>query len=161
MKRPKWALVACSAIVIAGISFLLFSQASQWSFGSDVPLIVRDSVTLHSGVVSAGASSCSTSGNSSYFLIVLYNPDPNTSVSNVILTSNSGQAPSSAYYLDSNNNCVQISIQNQPLVSHGGTTTLTIFFSRSSSFLIQPNQVFNYDIAFSNGQSLSGSVIAQ
>jgi flagellin-like protein len=160
--------VIATILLIAGtiVLALVVGAYTFGLFGSNVKTIQLNSATLFGGPLPASAS-CSTTG-AAYISLALNNPGAATNISSITLTGSS--LPSAVVPVGANaiwttrgGACLPIVAATQPGVSAGAVTTLNVFFQSGSATVgtLTTGQTFNYVISFVNGQSVSGSLLAQ
>jgi flagellin-like protein len=160
--------VIATIILIAGtlVLALVVGAYTFGLFGSNVKTI-----TLTSGNLAAGVTGSSTVAATAYLTMSLNNPGADTYVSSLTLTSSSltssivswcaptssGGAPAAG--------CTAIVFTADTVgandVGAGKVTPMTFYPQSSSSVPITSGQTFNYVINFANGQSVSGSLLAE
>jgi flagellin-like protein len=149
--------VIATIILIAGtlVLALVVGAYTFGLFGSNVKTITLSSATLYGGIESA-ARGGSLSG-SSYMTFSLNNPGSASSISSITLTG-SGIAAITTWensggtdFLQSGNN----------YLSGGQVSPYTLYPYGNNLNTITTGQTFNYVISFANGQSVSGSLVAQ
>ena len=157
--------VIATIILIAGtlVLALVVGAYTFGLFGSNVKTVTLSSATLYGGVSSDAATNATSS-----LTLALNNPGSATYITSLSLT---GTAITTVNSWCPNGDkvgaggCVQVAwtavgINNQ--MSPGKVTSFTFFPSNPPTTQpITTGQTFNYVINFANGQSVSGSLIAQ
>ncbi|MHB8565870.1 MAG: archaellin/type IV pilin N-terminal domain-containing protein [Nitrososphaerales archaeon] len=146
--------VIATIILIAGtlVLALVVGAYTFGLFGSNVKTIQLTSATLYGGTLSAtGAAACAGTATEQ---ISLNNPGSSTGVSGVTI-SGGGAASGTTGLFTVGSACQAASASNA--VSATGVTSLTIYVS----YAVTSGNTYNYVINFVNGQSISGSLIAQ
>ncbi len=141
------------ALVVGAYTFGLF--------GSNVKTITLTSATLYGGVsVTASQAATSSLGLS------LNNPGSLTEISSLTLTGTGLSSAITGWCASATANCPTPVVfgstaNNENNLTAGAVTTFTFYPKTVTSFSITTGQTFNYVINFANGQSVSGSLIAQ
>jgi len=158
--------VIATIILIAGtlVLALVVGAYTFGLFGSNVKTVTLSSATLYGGVTSSA-----TVNSTSSVTLSLNNPGSATYITSLTLTgtaisSITGWCPNSDHV---GGGCAQVAFtaagtSNQ--MPPGVVTSFTFFPSSIGAQVSQPittGQTFNYVINFANGQSVSGSLIAQ
>jgi len=168
MKNSKRGVtpVIATIILIAGtlVLALVVGAYTFGLFGSNVKTVTLASATLYGGVV-AGTGANSTSS----LVVALNNPGSATYVNSLTLTAAGLATPVTAWCPNSDKvgggGCTAISFAGSnanTALSQGQVTSLTFYPEQGAGgAAITTGQVFNYVINFANGQSVSGSLIAQ
>lgn len=120
--------------------------------------------TLTSANLFAGTlpttTQCSASGQA-YISFAINNLGKQTSITRFALTGSSLNGNIiTANYL-SGSSCTSISASGEPTMSASSVTPITLYFSSSASGILASGQTYNFIIDFANGQSISGTLIAQ
>jgi hypothetical protein len=137
------------ALVFGAYSFSLFRP--NVNHISLTTVVLTDGVTTDNLTIAATAS----------LQITLRNPDLNTTLSSIRFSEN-GQNPLTTWSISSSpGHGNSFLVNGQSLVSGGRTTSLTLYPVSSPSVEILPGATYDYIISFSNGQSISGALIAQ
>jgi len=158
--------VIATIILIAGtlVLALVVGAYTFGLFGSNVKTVTLSSGTLYGGVTADPATTSTSS-----LTFSLNNPGSATTITGVTLTGSgltstitawdTGSLPSPAA---NNINFQQAYGAGNPNAMPPGTVTSFTFYPWSAaSQPILTGQTFNYVITFANGQSVSGSLIAQ
>jgi flagellin-like protein len=157
--------VIATIILIAGtlVLALVVGAYTFGLFGSNVKTVTLSSATLYGGV-SASATVAATSS----LTLSLNNPGSASAITSLTLTGTglpapivtwSGVATAAGAQIVFINSYNSLSIYNA--LSPGQVTSYTFYPSTAPSEAITTGQTFNYVINFANGQSVSGSLIAQ
>jgi flagellin-like protein len=149
--------VIATIILIAGtlVLALVVGAYTFGLFGSNVKTVTLSSATLYGGTENAAVGAVSAS--SSYVTFSLNNPGSASSITGITLTGagissvTSWETSAGSTYSDG--------VQNN--MAGGQVTSYTFYPVNAASQTITTGQVYNYVIAFANGQSVSGSLIAQ
>jgi hypothetical protein len=166
LRHQELAIVGVTIVAIVLTSFSLTGIVNlQCIFGctSSHPVLT---VQLNGGTLFSGplptAPTCQAA-NSAYIVLALNNLGGATNILGMnILPGSSLNTTVTAYYLKGSNNiCTQISATDQPRVNANTITNLSIYFGGQVASALAKNQTYNYIISFANGQSISGSLIAQ
>ena len=176
MKGSKKAVtpVIATIILIAGtlVLALVVGAYTFGLFGSNVKTVTLASATLYGGVSATGNSAATSS-----LTVALNNPGSQTYITSVTLTGAGLNTPivvwdnTSAAQTSSNkitfssasmasNGCPNPTWNNNVLCA-GAVSSFTIYPYQPTAVPITTGQTFNYVINFQNGQSVSGSLIAQ
>ena len=155
--------VIATIILIAGtlVLALVVGAYTFGLFGSNVK-----TVTLSSGTLYGGVTASSSVVPTSSLTISLNNPGSATTVSSITLTGSgistivNWQAVAGAGTNTVNFNAGYVA-GGANAMSPGAVSSFTFFPWSSASQTITTGQTFNYVINFANGQSVSGSLIAQ
>jgi flagellin-like protein len=155
--------VIATIILIAGtlVLALVVGAYTFGLFGSNVKTVTLSSGTLYGGVTASSSVPATSS-----LTISLNNPGSATTISSITLTG-SGISTITQWQLaaGSGTNTVNFGATYAPgganAMSPGSVSSFTFFPWSSSSQSITTGQTFNYVINFANGQSVSGSLIAQ
>jgi flagellin-like protein len=154
--------VIATIILIAGtlVLALVVGAYTFGLFGSNVKTVTLSSATLYGGV-SATAASAATSS----LVFALNNPGSATYVTSLTL-SGAGIATISTWdnttaATGGGNTISFASSTGNNAMNAGTVSSYTYYPSAASAESITTGQVFNYVINFANGQSVSGSLIAQ
>jgi hypothetical protein len=151
------------ALVVGAYTFGLF--------GSNVKTITLTSATLYGGQEAATVGPVGGPPTSTSYLVVAFNnPGSLTAISSITMT---GSGIAAAYSWEfSNGTAVNFTVTSSgnPVGVGagmwgnglpGGQVTSFSFFPYGTAQPITTGQVYNYVINFANGQSVSGSLIAQ
>ena len=163
MKNSKRGVtpVIATIILIAGtlVLALVVGAYTFGLFGSNVKTVTLTSGNLFAGTMSGSAGTANATG-SPYISMALNDPGTKTTISSFGLTgSQSGVSASAAYcVVGTGGTCAAIAT-NIPNLTAGAVTSLTLWFYGTGSLV--SGQTYNYVISFANGQSVSGSLIAQ
>jgi flagellin-like protein len=155
--------VIATIILIAGtlVLALVVGAYTFGLFGSNVKTVTLSSATLYGGVTADPVTQATAS-----LTISLNNPGSATVISSITLT---GSGISTLTGWDTGNlQSVAPSLQYTPYTANspnamgpGTVTSFTFYPWAASSQAVLTGQTFNYVITFANGQSVSGSLIAQ
>ena len=172
MKNSKKGVtpVIATIILIAGtlVLALVVGAYTFGLFGSNVKTVTLSSATLYGGVANEEGLGASTTLNStSYMTFSLNNPGSSSSITGVTLTGSGilsitlWETTSSPYGI-----VFTATGSGNPNSMTGGQVTSYTFYpylakGPGATEPITTGQVFNYVISFANGQSVSGSLIAQ
>jgi flagellin-like protein len=149
--------VIATIILIAGtlVLALVVGAYTFGLFGSNVKTVTLSSATLYGGTEPLAIGNPPATG-ATYMTFSLNNPGSQSSITSITLTGAGvtavtlwGTSTGSAYNAGSNN-----------VLSAGQVSSYT-FYPYGTAQSIVTGQTFNYVISFQNGQSVSGSVIAQ
>jgi flagellin-like protein len=148
--------VIATIILIAGtlVLALVVGAYTFGLFGSNVKTVTLSSATLYGGTMVAAIGT--TGSGATYMTFSLNNPGSASTVTSITLTGagitavTSWQNSGGTAYLLSGNNALA-----------AGQVSSYTFFPYGTAQSITTGQTFNYVISFANGQSVSGSVIAQ
>jgi flagellin-like protein len=165
MKNSKRGVtpVIATIILIAGtlVLALVVGAYTFGLFGSNVKTVTLSSATLYGGVSATGAKNATSS-----LTVALNNPGSASYITGVTMTG-AGIATISSW--DNNTdfsaaaNLVVFTASHpgNTAMTPGSVTSFTFYPEATSQQSITTGQVFNYVINFANGQSVSGSLIAQ
>jgi len=149
--------------VIALLGLGIAAVAGVYAFYYSAPSCCVDNVrivTLSSATLFSGTPTNASDRGTSAFAITLNNPGAISSISLITITGYNLTSQVVVYRCFDGTDCEPISSSNVPLPSG-----LTHFDTNSSAFYLSASltegQVYNYVINFANGQSVSGSLIAQ
>lgn len=120
---------------------------------SVVTIFETSFITLTSANLQSGTASNSTMRGTANIIFSLSNNGSSTVITSMELTG-SGLAPTTVYQCSSSTSCSAI---NNAVVNAQSVTSVSFYFSSA----INNSQTYNYVIDFANGQSVSGSLIAQ
>jgi flagellin-like protein len=149
--------VIATIILIAGtlVLALVVGAYTFGLFGSNVKTVTLSSATLYGGTEPAAIGN-PPSGAATYMTFSLNNPGSASTITSITLTGAGvtavtlwGNVGGTGYLLSGNN-----------ALAAGQVTSYT-FYPYGTAQSITTGQTFNYVISFQNGQSVSGSVIAQ
>jgi flagellin-like protein len=157
--------VIATIILIAGtlVLALVVGAYTFGLFGSNVKTVTLSSATLYGGVTADAITTASSS-----LTLSLNNPGSASAITSLTLTGTGLPAPVTTWsgvataggaqivFINSYNS---LSVYNA--LSPGQVTAYTFYPSTAASEPITTGQTFNYVINFANGQSVSGSLIAQ
>ena len=163
MNKKAVTPVVATIILIAGtiVLALVVGAYSFGLFGSNVATVTVSSATLYGGV-SATTSSAATSS----IVFALNNPGSATYITQLTL-SGAGVTTISSWdnsSLASTGTNLIVFTSSHPgnnAMPAGQVTSFTYYPDSVTPQAITTGQVFNYVINFANGQSVSGSLIAQ
>jgi flagellin-like protein len=163
--------VIATIILIAGtlVLALVVGAYTFGLFGSNVKTVTLSSATLYGGQEPVAAAS--PTSTVSYVVVSLNNPGSTSSVSSITLTGSGLQAAVTTWYysngtatnfaLTTSANPVGVGTGEWGNGLPGGQVTSYSFYPYGLAQQITTGQTFNYVINFANGQSVSGSLIAQ
>jgi flagellin-like protein len=162
--------VIATIILIAGtlVLALVVGAYTFGLFGSNVKTVTLSSATLYGGTEPATVGV--PAQGASYLVFALNNPGSTSSISGLTLTGSgitsvstwgltNGTAASFTIATSANPVGVGAGLWANGLT--GGTVTSYTFYPFGTAQSITTGQVYNYVVSFSNGQSVSGSLIAQ
>jgi flagellin-like protein len=172
-RRAVTPVIATIILIAATLVLALVVGAYTFGlFGSNVKTVTLTSATLYGGV-SASATVVATSSLS----IALNNPGSQSYITSLVLTGTGFATPVSNWdntsAVSAAGNTITFtsaSIQaagcpsatwNNNVMCPGQVTTFTFYPEAAASVSVTTGQTFNYVINFQNGQSVSGSLIAQ
>lgn len=166
MKHSKKAVtpvIATIILIAATIVLALVVGAYTFGlFGSNVKTVTLSSATLYGGAETPPLSAPPTTGGT-YLVFSLNNPGSSSSVSGVTLTG-SGIPSVNSWDISGSGATTAVNfaatIGGAPNALPGGAVTAYTLFAVGTG-TITTGQVYNYVINFLNGQSVSGSLIAQ
>ena len=153
--------VIATIILIAGtlVLALVVGAYTFGLFGSNVKTVTLSSATLYGGT--EGAALGVPAATSSYLTFSLNNPGTASTITGITLTGsaitavttweNSGPGGTATDFMLSGNNAL----------AGGQVSSFTFYPYGNALNTITTGQTFNYVISFANGQSVSGSLIAQ
>ncbi len=162
-RRKAVTPVIATIILIAGtlVLALVVGAYTFGLFGSNVKTVTLSSGTLYGGVSSDPATTATSS-----LTLSLNNPGSATVITGITLTGagistitgwDTATGPSAAPSLQ----FTGYTAGNPNAMSPGAVSSFTFYPWASTSQSILTGQTFNYVITFANGQSVSGSLIAQ
>ena len=161
-KRRKLAVtpVIATIILIAGtlVLALVVGAYTFGLFGSNVKTVTLSSATLYGGTELLASG---TPTGTSYIVFSLNNPGSSSSITGETLT---GSGISSiTTWEDSGGTTVNFGATGLGVDNAltGGQVTSYTYYPYGFAQSIVTGQVYNYVITFANGQSVSGSLIAQ
>ena len=157
--------VIATIILIAGtlVLALVVGAYTFGLFGSNVKTVTLSSATLYGGTEALAVGVPAQSA--SYLVFALNNPGSTSSVTGVTMTG-SGISSVSTWGL-LNGTSVNFALATSGNTAKwanglvGGQVTSYTFYPYGLAQSITTGQVYNYVISFANGQSVSGSLIAQ
>jgi len=160
--------VIATIILIAGtlVLALVVGAYTFGLFGSNVKTITLTSGNLFAGSLGTITTTlaCPTTGQS-YITMSLNNPGAKTNITSFTLTGSSLTGTVNPYFSTTSTTCPLISGSapvTEPVLVGGSVSPVALYFSSSTSgALVTSGQTYNYVINFGNGQSVSGSLIAQ
>jgi len=155
--------VIATIILIAGtlVLALVVGAYTFGLFGSNVKTVTLSSATLYGGVSADPATTATSS-----LTLSLNNPGSATVITGITLTGagistitgwDTGSAQSAAPSLL----FTPYTVNSPNAMAPGAVTSFTFYPWAAASQSILTGQTFNYVINFANGQSVSGSLIAQ
>ena len=165
MRKKGVTPVIATIILIAGtlVLALVVGAYTFGLFGSNVKTVTLSSATLYGGVTASAAIAATSS-----ITLSLNNPGSATTVTGVTLTGagistvNAWDTGSAASPAASTVSFAQpYGAGNPNAMGPGQVTSFTFYPWSAASQSILTGQTFNYVITFANGQSVSGSLIAQ
>ena len=172
LKNHKKAITPVIAtIILIAVTLVLALVVGAYAFGlfgSNVKTVTLTSGNLFAGYlnpvssVTAG-SGCESAQGESYISMALNNPGAQTTVSSFTLTGSSisGVTVTVSYDSAVGVSCTGVSAL-APTLAAGKVSPLTLyFFASGTNGGIVSGQTYNYVINLGNGQSVSGSLIAQ
>lgn len=156
----------CASSLCAGSSTTAVQSTNSLNglYGSNVQTVTLSSASLYAGVT----ESASTSATSSITLS-LNNPGSATTITSLTLTGAWGGAVSIAQWSTSSSASASPTLNFGSSYQDGGpnsllpgsVTSFTFYPWDTASQAITTGQTYNYVVNFANGQSVSGSLIAQ
>jgi flagellin-like protein len=172
MKNRRKAVtpVIATIILIAGtlVLALVVGAYTFGLFGSNVKTITLSSATLYGGSTYSGGTATSS------LSIALNNPGSLTEISSLTLTGTGLAAAITSWCVNSlagTGGTTCAGAQNPIVfgtpatdfnnVTAGAVSSLTFYPKTGAAVTLNTGQTFNYVISFVNGQSVSGSLIAQ
>lgn len=158
--------VIATIILIAGtlVLALVVGAYTFGLFGSNVKTVTLSSANLFAGGINTpkAGTVCVNSGQS-YLSFSLNNPGAATSITGLTLTGNA--LGSIVVITNGGSGCTPVTSSASLPLQAGQVTPITVYFSYANATdtlsYITSGQTFNYVINFQNGQSVSGSLIAQ
>jgi len=151
---------ALATMVLLSATLVLALVFGAYTFSIFRPNV--NHVTLTSAIFTDGATSDNLSVSATASLqISMNNPDLTTTVNSMKFSEN-GQGPLTSWSISRNpgaGNSFLVGGQN--LVIGGRSTSLTLYPVSNPSAEILPGATYDYIISFSNGQSISGALVAQ
>jgi flagellin-like protein len=150
--------VIATIILIAGtlVLALVVGAYTFGLFGSNVKTVTLSSATLYGGTEAALITGASTA----YITFSLNNPGTGSTVTGLTLTG-SGITAVTNWYVSGGASFSQSPAQIGSNSLPGGQVTSYTYFPFGVSQPITTGQTYNYVVTFANGQSVSGSLIAQ
>jgi flagellin-like protein len=156
--------VIATIILIAGtlVLALVVGAYTFGLFGSNVKTVTLSSATLYGGTELATSGTPGTS----YITFSLNNPGSASSISGITLTGSAIVSVVNWQYIPTGSssgtgvNFAAVGL-GTPNALTGGQVTPYTFYPYGTAQSIVTGQVYNYVINFANGQSVSGSLIAQ
>ena len=119
--------------------------------------ITLSSATLYGGVTSDNTTLAATSS----LTFSLNNPGSATTITSVTLTGAGLTTPITTWNIAAAVHSSSYLVNNANSMTAGAVTAFTFYPVQSPSVPITTGQTFNYVMNFQNGQSVSGSLIAQ
>ncbi len=149
--------VIATIILIAGtlVLALVVGAYTFGLFGSNVKTVTLSSATLYGGT--EGAALGVPAATSSYVTFSLNNPGTASTITGITLT---GSAITAVTTWENSGGTGFLTSGNNALAG-GQVTSYTFYPYGTAANTITTGQTFNYVISFANGQSVSGSLIAQ
>jgi len=154
--------VIATIILIAGtlVLALVVGAYTFGLFGSNVKTVTLSSATLYGGTTTVATKASNSSAT--YITFSLNNPGSSSSLTGLTLTG-SGISSIDTWQL-TNGTAIGFTPANVASALSGGKVTSYTFYASNTAGngqTITTGQVFNYVLSFANGQSVSGSLIAQ
>jgi len=155
--------VIATIILIAGtlVLALVVGAYTFGLFGSNVKTVTLSSATLYGGTEALTLGVGNVTASTTYMAFALNNPGSTSSITGVTLTG-SGITSITTW---ENGTATQVNFQGlgtHPLNTlTGGQVTSFTYYPFGIGQSITTGQVYNYVVSFANGQSVSGSLIAQ
>jgi flagellin-like protein len=148
--------VIATIILIAGtlVLALVVGAYTFGLFGSNVKTVTLSSATLYGGTEAAALGVPASA--SSYIVFSLNNPGSASTITGITLTGSGVTAVTT--WEDASGTSFMSNGDNNMA---GGQVTSYTFYPFGTLQSLTTGQVFNYVISFANGQSVSGSLIAQ
>ena len=156
-KNNKKAITPVIAtIILIAVTLVLALVVGAYTFGlfgSNVKTI-----QLTSAILSSGAAT-TTSASGSNFLLTFNNPGGSTNISSIALTSGGQTVSVPTYYkCTSPTSCTAIvTFADAFVIANGAGEQATVYFGA----VLNSGNTYSYVITFTNGQSITGSLIAQ
>jgi flagellin-like protein len=161
--------VIATIILIAGtlVLALVVGAYTFGLFGSNVKTVTLSSATLYGGTEPATVGVAQAN---SYLVFALNNPGSTSSISGLTLTGSGitsvntwgfTNATAATFTIATSANPQGVGVGKWGNGLTGGTVTSYTFYPFGTAQSITTGQVYNYVVSFSNGQSVSGSLIAQ
>lgn len=162
--------VIATIILIAGtlVLALVVGAYTFGLFGSNVKTVTLSSATLYGGQEPVGIGVPTSSA--SYIVVSLNNPGSTSAVSAITLTGSGivavatwefSNGTACNFAIASSSNPVGVGTGEWGNGLPGGQVTSYYFYPYGTTQQITTGQTFDYVINFANGQSVSGSLIAQ
>jgi flagellin-like protein len=169
MHRKAVTPVIATIILIAGtlVLALVVGAYTFGLFGSNVKTVTLSSATLYGGTEPATVGVAQAN---SYLVFALNNPGSTSSISGLTLTGSGitsvntwgfTNATAATFTIATSANPQGVGVGKWGNGLTGGTVTSYTFYPFGTAQSITTGQVYNYVVSFSNGQSVSGSLIAQ
>ena len=165
MKNSKKGITPVIAtIILIAVTLVLALVVGAYTFGlfgSNVKTITLTSGNLFAGNLLTTATCAS---GESYITMALNNPGAQTNITSFTLTGSSLTVTVVAdYFLGPSCTTIQQTVgSDEPGLLGGQVTPVTLYFhSSSTATIVTSGQTYNYVINFKNGQSVSGTFIAQ
>jgi len=161
-KKAVTPVIATIILIAATLVLALVVGAYTFGlFGSNVKTVTLTSATLYGGVSAYGVTTATSS-----LSLALNNPGSATTISSLTLTGTGLPTPITSWSTTSGTassvNFANTGAGSANSMNPGAVTTFTFYpITTGSSQSITTGQTFNYVINFANGQSVSGSLIAQ
>ncbi len=164
MKNSKKAVtpvIATIILIAATIVLALVVGAYTFGlFGSNVKTVTLVSATLYGGAT--GINTGNKDAGTSSLSVSLNNPGSATTLTSLTLTGTALSSPISAWnYTVTGTSGYFIFATTAPPMAPGQVSTYTFYGLGTTAVPILTGQTFNYVINYQNGQSVSGSLIAQ
>ncbi len=149
--------VIATIILIAGtlVLALVVGAYTFGLFGSNVKTVTLSSATLYGGT--EGAALGVPAATSSYITFSLNNPGTASTITGITLT---GSAITAITTWE-NQGGTDLLLSGNNALAGGQVSSFTFYPYGNALNTITTGQTFNYVISFANGQSVSGSLIAQ
>jgi hypothetical protein len=161
-QRKRFAVTpAISTMVLLSGTLVLSLIVGAYVYGLDGPNVVKiqlTSIQLYDGVSSDNLSVSATSS----LLISLKNPGLGTNISSITLIGSSISTSTTSWATTPNAQpSNSVFVQGQNNLSGGKSQFYTLYPVASPSVSILIGQTFDYTVSFSNGQTISGAILAQ
>ena len=151
--------VIATIILIAGtlVLALVVGAYTFGLFGSNVKTVTLSSATLYGGTEPIAIGNPPASG-ATYLQFSLNNPGSASTITGITMTG----AGIASVTLWGTNGGSAFSVSPNNVLSGGQVSSYTFYpYGNAVAQTITTGQTFNYVISFANGQSVSGSLIAQ
>jgi flagellin-like protein len=155
-KKAVTPVIATIILIAATIVLALVVGAYTFGlFGSNVKAITTPSVYIYSGGATAASGTAPCLGAN--MALTATDPGGATTLSSISITGASGAVPESTFLVSAAAACTAQAITSWTLPA-GASTPLDVYFGTTA---LTSGATYNYVINFANGQSVSGSLIAQ